>query len=83
MADEVAATVFTGGCYCGAVRFKYEYTEATKPRMSGFCHCNNCRRLNSSDMVHLVGVPPKSFSITSGEDKIKAGDYFFVAIIST
>ncbi len=43
---------FTGGCMCGAVRFK-AYGEV---RDVGYCHCESCRRHTGAPLVAFVGV---------------------------
>lgn len=50
---------FTGGCLCGAVRFKC--TE--DPQLVGHCHCVDCRKSSGTGhCTHLV-VPETAFSV--------------------
>jgi hypothetical protein len=56
-------TGITGGCLCGAVR--YRLTEA--PFNSGVCHCETCRRASSSPGLPYAGVSLAAFAVTKGE----------------
>lgn len=53
--------VVTGGCQCGAVR--YRLTE--KPQAE-FCHCRMCQRATGGIFGALATVPKASFSWTAG-----------------
>jgi hypothetical protein len=56
----------TGSCRCGAVTF-----EVTGPsRFSCYCHCVNCRRVNSAPVTMIVALPKTSFKWTKGEEKV-------------
>jgi hypothetical protein len=57
------AQAFGGQCHCGAVRFEYGYSDASKPVFNGWCHCSLCRSLNGATGVHLLAVPPAAFKI--------------------
>jgi hypothetical protein len=51
---------FTGGCLCGAVRFK----STADPQLVGHCHCVDCRKSSGTGhCTHLV-VPETAFSVT-------------------
>jgi hypothetical protein len=71
MAD---STVYKGDCQCGAVAFEYTYSDDTKPVFNAFCHCQMCRRSNSSSGTHLLGVPAAAFKVTKGEDNLAEYD---------
>jgi hypothetical protein len=53
-------TGFTGGCLCGAVRFK----STADPQIVGHCHCVDCRKSSGTGhCTHLV-IPEAAFSVT-------------------
>jgi hypothetical protein len=54
---------FTGGCYCGAVR--YECTAA--PIMMVKCHCRDCQHITGGGFAAAVLVPAKAFRLIRGE----------------
>lgn len=64
--------VLTGGCLCGAVRYRYE----GEVRGASYCHCADCRRVSGSAFGVSVPVDAGGFQITTGEPKgfTKAGD---------
>ncbi|KZV67615.1 hypothetical protein PENSPDRAFT_46918 [Peniophora sp. CONT] len=51
----------TGGCFCGALK----YALSAPPKMSGYCHCTQCQRLNGCPFVHTIHFPTSSFAWTS------------------
>jgi hypothetical protein len=53
----------TGGCQCGAVRFRFT---GTKQRAS-ICHCRMCQKAFGSYFAPLVAADPDGFAITRGE----------------
>lgn len=61
---ETADQGFSGGCLCGAVR----YRSTAGPQVVGQCHCVDCRKSSGADhCIHLV-VPADGFTV-SGEVK--------------
>lgn len=52
----------TGGCFCGAVR----YRATTTPLGSMICHCRTCRRVTGALLVPWVTFARKNFSFVSG-----------------
>lgn len=56
------ATIRTGGCLCGAVR----YESAGEPSFSLKCHCRDCQRSSGTAFVAAMRVPAGAFRITQG-----------------
>lgn len=54
---------FTGGCLCGALRYRATGT----PRFATLCHCPSCRRAAGAPAVAWVSFPAEGFAFTSGE----------------
>jgi hypothetical protein len=53
---------FTGGCQCGAVRYRAELVLDT----SHICHCRMCQKASGNFFAALVGVPREAFAWTRG-----------------
>ena len=52
----------TGGCYCGAIRFRVE-----SPLLSqANCHCANCRRAVGAQAVAWITVESSAFAFEKG-----------------
>ena len=47
------ATIFTGGCLCGAVR--YECT--AEAIFMGNCHCRDCQKASGGAYEPVIGIP--------------------------
>ena len=65
-------TEMTGGCACGAVRFK-----VTAPPMGvGVCHCLDCQKASGGGPNYVALIPKGAFEVTKGEAKVYtcAGD---------
>jgi hypothetical protein len=56
--------MLTGGCRCGAVRYRAEVAD---PSRHGLCHCADCRRSAGAPAVAWLAVPKDSFAVTRGE----------------
>jgi hypothetical protein len=56
----VSAT-FSGGCQCGAVRFR-----AGKVGRAGYCHCRMCQKAFGSPGAALIETPVASLAWTRG-----------------
>ena len=56
--------MLTGGCRCGAVRYRAEVDDPTR---HGLCHCEDCRRSSGAPAGAWLAVPKDSFSVTRGE----------------
>jgi hypothetical protein len=59
------ASIRTGGCLCGAVR----YESAGEPQFSLQCHCRDCQRSSGSAFIAAMRVPASGFRITRGAPK--------------
>lgn len=59
---EALPIVHTGGCQCGAVRFRVEGKLGT----ASICHCRMCQKAYGSFYAPLVDVPAKGFMWTRG-----------------
>ena len=58
------ADSFSGGCFCGAIRFEIgEIFDA------GYCQCSICRRFSGAPLVVWANAPARAFRITAGEPK--------------
>jgi GNAT superfamily N-acetyltransferase len=58
----VGTAVVTGGCCCGAVRYRIE-----APLLDvAHCHCGTCRRASGAPLVTWVTVPASAFAVTAG-----------------
>jgi hypothetical protein len=59
-----------GGCHCGAVRYR-----VTAPANEvSHCHCSICRRVHGAAFASFAVVPPASFTITQGADRLTRYD---------
>ena len=63
------ASVRTGGCLCGAVR----YVSAGDPVFSLQCHCRDCQRSSGTAYIAAMRVPAAGFRITKGAPKRYTG----------
>jgi hypothetical protein len=56
----------TGGCACGAVRFK-----VTGPFVGvGVCHCTDCQKASGGGPNYVALAPNDDFEVTKGEARI-------------
>ena len=56
----------TGGCACGAVRFKL-----TAPFLGvGACHCADCQKASGGGPNYVGLAPPSAVSVIKGEPRI-------------
>jgi hypothetical protein len=60
------ASDWTGGCACGAVRYRL----ASEPFDAGWCHCRTCQLSSGSPAMAFASVPAGDFSFTQGEDLV-------------
>ncbi|MEX0324379.1 MAG: GFA family protein [Puniceicoccaceae bacterium] len=54
---------FTGGCYCGYIRYQI----AGDIESAGLCHCENCRKAIGAQAVAWILLKKDLFSLTTGE----------------
>jgi hypothetical protein len=63
MTDASSSAPLTGGCLCGAVRYRIE----GRPKGSvAHCHCTMCRRANGAVAVTWTTLNPDQFEVTRG-----------------
>ncbi len=65
MSANPASPSITGGCYCGAIRFRATQT----PRFQTNCHCANCRRAIGAQSVAWISVDLANFEWVKGTPK--------------
>ncbi len=56
-------TPITGGCLCGAVRFRI----TAKPLLPCYCHCTMCQKLSGGPFMTFATVPFEGVSYTKGK----------------
>ena len=56
----------TGGCFCGAVRYRIDAPLAA----ARSCHCSRCRKAFSGPGSAYAEIVPGSFAWTTGEDRL-------------
>ena len=61
MAEQTAGG--TGGCLCGAVRYRYQ----GEPLSVGLCQCERCQRQSGSAFLIGVIFPKAAVTIDSGK----------------
>jgi hypothetical protein len=58
--------MLTGGCHCGAIRYRVEGEALTH----ALCHCTDCRRHAGAPMVGWTMYKRGAMKVTSGTPKI-------------
>ncbi|MEP5566311.1 MAG: GFA family protein [Halioglobus sp.] len=56
---------FSGGCYCGQVRYEAE----GDPLMRGQCHCRECQYISGGSANVIIAMPRAGFHYTGGQPK--------------
>ncbi len=51
--------MITGGCLCGALRYRAE----GEPNLQGLCHCRNCQRLTGAGHVGWMCFDEKTITV--------------------
>ncbi len=54
----------TGGCLCGAIRYRLE---TSGDEVADYCHCGQCRKASGAPVLAWVQVAPGHFQVTQGE----------------
>jgi hypothetical protein len=57
----------TGGCSCGAVRYRLTST----PFDTGWCHCRVCQRISGAPALVFTTVPVDDFVIDQGAQAVR------------
>ena len=57
------ARIYTGGCQCGAVRYRVEGT-LVHPHL---CHCRMCQKASGNYFLPLAAAVREKFTLTRGE----------------
>ncbi|HWK45000.1 MAG TPA: GFA family protein [Stellaceae bacterium] len=57
------ATVFQGGCLCGAVRYRV----TGLPTKVNICHCGQCQRQTGAPFAAFAAYPLDRFDLLSGQ----------------
>jgi hypothetical protein len=60
---DTQATRLTGGCLCGALRYRI----AGAPAWCAHCHCPSCRRATGAAFATFLGIGRGAFTVTAGQ----------------
>ncbi len=58
---------WTGGCLCGAVRYRLE----SEPFDAGWCHCRTCQLNSGSPAMVFATVPLEDYRFETGETAVR------------
>ncbi|MBO0903705.1 GFA family protein [Jiella sonneratiae] len=58
-----AASLHTGGCRCGALRFGC----GAEPHFAAICHCGDCRKASGAPFLAFVGFHRSAVTFEGGE----------------
>jgi hypothetical protein len=61
----MTSKLFTGGCYCGGVRYQCE----SPPLMRGLCYCRTCQAISGGAGNLFMAVEAKGFQFSKGTPK--------------
>jgi hypothetical protein len=62
----------TGGCLCGAVRYRL----TVAPSDAGYCHCRMCQRSSGAPVMAFATVPVGDFQVTRGDPRRRRSSGF-------
>src|SRR6516165_10171399 len=63
MSEQASGPIgLTGGCQCGAVRYRVEAT----PTGTSVCHCRMCQKAGGAPFMAFADVPTEAFVVTRG-----------------
>jgi hypothetical protein len=60
--EEAMTTEYTGGCLCGAVRYR-----VTGVVRAGYCHCRMCQKASGAPVVVWLMVPAERYEMVRGK----------------
>ena len=60
-------TELTGGCLCGAVRYRLE----SEPFDGGWCHCRTCQLNSGAPAMAFASVRNGDWVVTAGADNLR------------
>jgi hypothetical protein len=63
LAVSQASPKLTGGCQCGAVRYRLD----AEPHDANICHCRMCQKAGGGPFMAFGSVPRTAFAVTRGE----------------
>lgn len=63
---------FEGGCFCGALRFRFRDVFD-----AGYCHCGICRRSSGAALMAFANTPRTGFAVTRGAPRFFASSAEF------
>ena len=56
-------TRYTGGCLCGALRYK----ASEEPLYAGYCYCCDCRKASGSGFIPFMGFAGDTLRFNGGQ----------------
>jgi hypothetical protein len=59
---EKADDALTGGCQCGAIRYRLEGA----PIRANICHCRMCQKAGAAPFMAFAAIPSERFHLTKG-----------------
>lgn len=64
--------VFEGGCFCGALRYRFVGVFD-----AGYCHCSICRRTTGAPVIAWVNTPRRDFTWLAGTPRsMRSSEHF-------